>query len=466
MSYHSHQDEDFINTLIGTTQPSQPRYGRPQGAAPQRQHTFGQPRHRAQNGEQRRPFRRNPSSRPLQRRPDGRPVSRFGRSANRGFGGGNRQKRRGNYIDPKMLINKAKEMLQQAPYQPTHTFADFKIHEDLKRNIIQKGYVTPTPIQDQSIPHALQGRDVLGIANTGTGKTAAFAIPLINKLMENPKQRVLIMAPTRELAEQINDEVRSFSTGLRIYTAIVIGGANMYRQIQNLRRRPQFVIGTPGRLKDLVQRNELKLGEFQSVVLDEMDRMLDMGFITDISHLMGLMPKERQTLFFSATITSEIERLIPRFLNNHVTVSVKVRETPDHIEQEVIHAVGHAEKMRHLEQLLKKDEFKKVIIFGATKRAVDRLSRDLYERGFKTGSLHGDKPQRFRQNMLNKFKANQLSVLVATDVASRGIDVSDITHVINYDMPNTYEDYVHRIGRTGRANQKGHAITFVEEHHS
>lgn len=236
----------------------------------------------------------------------------------------------------------------------------------------------------------------------------------------------------------------------------------MNNQIYEVKRNPHIVIGTPGRLKDLVERRVLDLSRFSIVVLDEVDRMLDMGFIKDITYLMSLTPKERQTLFFSATMTSDIEQLTSRFLKDPIKVSVVQRQTAAHVEQNVIKVKDKFHKESVLAELLGKDEYKKVIIFGRTKWVVEKLSRNLFKKGFKVGSIHGDKPQSKRQNVLRMFRENVINVLVATDVAARGLDIADITHVINYDQPATYEDYIHRIGRTGRANNKGNAVTFVE----
>lgn len=346
-------------------------------------------------------------------------------------------------------------------YIPKHQFSDFAIDPQLKKNIVSRGFVTPTPIQDQAIPALLEGRDVLGIANTGTGKTASFLIPLIEKIVKDRSQRVLIMLPTRELALQILDELNAFSKSLNIYSALCIGGASMSKQMHNLRRNPEFVIGTPGRLKDLVNRKILRLTNFSNVVLDEADRMLDMGFINDIKQLISFLPAKRQSLFFSATISKNVDNLISGFLNNPIKISVKSSETSGNVEQDVVKVKDKASKIETLHELLIKEEFKKVLIFGRTKRGVENLSINLQERGFKVGSIHGNKSQAKREKTLRLFKTNQIQTLVATDIAARGLDIVDITHVINYDPPATYDDYIHRIGRTGRANKAGKALTFI-----
>lgn len=346
-------------------------------------------------------------------------------------------------------------------FVPQHSFTDFQIDEALKKNIVTKGYLTPTPIQDRAIPHALLGQDVVGIANTGTGKTAAFLIPLIHKVLNDRTQRVLIMVPTRELAVQIEEEYWGFAAHMRMGAVTCVGGANISRQIATLRRNPNFVIGTPGRLKDLMERRVLDLSRFATVVLDEADRMLDMGFIADMKFILSHMPESRQTLFFSATMSRDIEKLIGDFLNNPVSISVKTGDTAKSVDQDIVRTAGK-NKIDVLHDLLTQPDFSKVIVFGRTKHGVEKLSKMLAERGFRTESIHGNKTQGKRERALGAFKKNQIQVLVATDVAARGIDVNDVSHVINYDIPTTYDDYVHRIGRTGRAGKGGKALTFID----
>ncbi len=386
----------------------------------------------------------------------------------RPFGGNRRvsgNKKRGNSferIDVSRFISKATIIEKEEIYLPTHTFSDFAIDEKLKVAIANKQYIYPSPIQDKAIPHALQGRDILGIANTGTGKTAAFLIPLINKVLKNPKETAIIIAPTRELALQIEKEFIEFTRGMKMWSVACVGGAPIFAQIKNLRRGASFVIGTPGRLLDLVKRKEIDLSDTRSVVLDEADRMLDMGFIDDIKYLLEKTPKDRQSLFFSATLPKPIENLIGQFANDPVRVLVKTRDTSKNVEQDVIRVARGAEKIDVLSELLSKtNEFKKVLIFSEMKHAVEKLSVELIKRGFKAGSIHGDKRHNERQRTLKRFKENELNILVATDVAARGLDIPDVTHVINYEIPQTYDTYVHRIGRTGRASKKGIALTFV-----
>jgi ATP-dependent RNA helicase RhlE len=363
-------------------------------------------------------------------------------------------------VDLSKLVNKAKPQKDEAVFVPTHQFIDFNVDDRLKANVISKGYVTPTPIQDQSIPVVLEGHDIVGIANTGTGKTAAFLIPLIDKILKDRSQNVLIRVPTRELAIQIEQEFYGFAKQLQINSVVVVGGAGIEPQIRVLRRKPNFVIGTPGRLKDLMERRELDLSKFQTVVLDEADRMLDMGFIQDMRHIMSFMMDDRHTLFFSATLSREIEKLIGEFLNNPVRISVKTRDTSALVDQDVIRVEG-GRKLETLIEMLKNPEYDKVLVFGRTKHGVERLARDLNQAGIKSDSIHGDKTHGKRQKALGLFKQNHVNVLVATDVAARGLDISGVSHVINYDLPATYEDYTHRIGRTGRAGKTGKALTFI-----
>jgi superfamily II DNA/RNA helicase len=365
-------------------------------------------------------------------------------------------------IDPNKFINKAVAPLEEAPFEPEHKFIDFGFDKRLQFNVESHGYELPTPIQDGAIPPVLSGRDLIGLANTGTGKTAAFLLPTIQRMLQHQAKRCLILIPTRELAIQIEEEFRMFAKGLGLYATLVVGGASINRQLDSLKRRPQFIIATPGRLKDLLENYGLKLDEFDVLVLDEADRMLDMGFIRDIRAIMSYIRDDRQTLFLSATITPDIEQLITTILKDPVTVSVRKGETSDHVEQDVIRIDGgKPAKEEKLVELLQEPEFTKVLIFGETKWGVQRLADRLNKRGLKVAAIHGNKSQPQRQKALNDFKAERVQALIATDVAARGLDIPNVSHVINYDAPKQYEDYVHRIGRTGRAGQMGKALTFV-----
>mgnify|MGYP001558325280 CR=1 FL=1 len=395
----------------------------------------------------------------------GRPSS-GGRGGYGGRGGG----KRGGFgtfgeteAEIAKFMNKTVVTTEEPVFIPEHKFADFDINDHLKKNIIAKGYDLPTPIQDKAIPHALLGQDVVGLAETGTGKTAAFLIPLIDKVMKQKGERILVMAPTRELAVQIEKELAGFAKGLGFRGMVAVGGANIGPQVMALRHDPAFVIGTPGRLKDLMERKSLNLSGFGTVVLDEADRMLDMGFIDDMREILSKMRKERHTLFFSATMSREIEKLIGDFLSSPTIISVKTRDTSKNIDQDVVRIPRGKDKFEVLAELLKDREFTRVLIFGRTKHGVEKLAKALSRLHIHAESIHGNKTHGARIRALEAFKTGKVTALVATDVAARGLDIPAVSHVINYDLPSTYEDYVHRIGRTGRASLKGKALTFVQD---
>ncbi|HBP51418.1 MAG: DNA/RNA helicase, superfamily II [Candidatus Shapirobacteria bacterium GW2011_GWE1_38_10] len=393
-----------------------------------------------------------------------RGPSRGGFSGSSRFSGPSRggpRRRFGNIINPALFVKRAEEFTKIEETNPVHSFADFNFDPQLLANIKAKGYLKPTPIQDQLISEVLAGRDVLGVANTGTGKTAAFALPLINAIIKNPNKRILILAPTRELAQQIKSDFRDFTPGLRVYFALAIGGAFMREQIMDIRRGPNVIIGTPGRIMDLNRRRVINFAQFDTLVLDEVDRMLDMGFVADIKSIVSQITQAHQTLFFSATVDKKIEILIDTFLKNPVKVALKTTPTSSHVEQDVVR-VPRYEKEGTLCKLLKQEEFKKVLVFTSTKLYAEKLTLSLKSQGFSVDSLHGDKRQSQRVSVIRGFKEDQLKIVVATDVAARGLDIHNITHVINFDQPATYDDYIHRIGRTGRADQKGYALTFID----
>lgn len=368
----------------------------------------------------------------------------------------------GQSISISRFICKADPVIDEKPYEPKNAFVDFSFDDRIKANVATKGYVLPTPIQDQSIPEILKGLDVVGIANTGTGKTAAFLLPIIDKVLKNIQEKVLIIVPTRELAVQINQEFIDFRGQLKLFSVCCVGGASIGQQISSLRRNHNFVIGTPGRLKDLIERRVIDPSRFGTIVLDEADRMLDMGFINDMRFIMTRMAPMRQTLFFSATVNREIDELIKEFLKDPITISVKTGETAKNVDQDIVRIERGAEKIKVLHDLLISPEFSKVLIFGRTKHGVEKLSQELDKRGLRSTSIHGNKNQNKRQQALNAFKSDNTKILVATDVAARGLDIPDVSHVINYDLPATYEDYVHRIGRTGRGGKTGKALTFID----
>lgn len=370
------------------------------------------------------------------------------------------KKGRKQFIHPSKFVQAATVVTAEV-YAPTHKFADFAVNDLIKTNISAKGFNEPTPIQDQTIGLVLAGKDVIGVANTGTGKTAAFGIPLLHQLMANPSDKVLIMAPTRELAQQIDEDFGAIAKGSGLVAALLIGGVNITPQIRELRADPQVIIGTPGRIKDHIERGTFKINVVSKVVLDEVDRMLDMGFINDIRRILHQLPSGRQSLFFSATLDTAVSELIKQFAHNPITVSVKASFSSENVNQDVISYSSREDQLSKLHDTLIREEVSKVIIFDETKRGVERLQKELIKRGFEVDAIHGGKSQGQRTRALAKFKKSEVTILVATDVAARGIDVSDISHVINYSLPNTYDDYVHRIGRAGRAGRTGHALTFV-----
>lgn len=378
----------------------------------------------------------------------------------------NNRSRRGNRkpssLDPSMLIKKAVDVAE-VPYEPTRTIAELPIDPKIIRCLTKKGFEYPTEIQDRTLEPLLDGRDMLGIAQTGTGKTGAFLIPIIEELQKgagNPY--ALVLVPTRELATQVQEEFRSMTDGLRLYSHCFIGGTNINRDIHALRRNAHVVVATPGRLLDLAQRKQINLRKFHTLVLDEFDRMLDMGFEKDVMRIINMMEGRRHSLLFSATLDKTQERLIDEILHDPVMVKVSTGLTSsDSVEQDVVRVGPDDHKFSMLTDLISDPSFEKVLVFEETKRRVARLCKQLNDRGINAVEIHGDKTQAARQTALKRFKTGKASVMVATDVASRGIDVSDVTHVINYEMPQTYDSYIHRIGRTGRAGKKGVALTFV-----
>jgi superfamily II DNA/RNA helicase len=360
-----------------------------------------------------------------------------------------------------MFIKKAEELVATKPYEATHTFSEFGFTDQLANAIASRNYTIPTQIQDETIPLVLEGKDIVGLSNTGTGKTAAFLLPLINRAILNKREQVIILAPTRELAVQIEDELLQITQNkLGVFSAICVGGANIHRQMTRLRKHNQFIIGTPGRIMDLMKRRAISLENTRTIVLDEADRMLDMGFITDMKFIMSHMPADRQTLFFSATMGPKIKDLVKDFLKDPITVSVIKSDASKNVDQDVVRIDGR-DKKELLKDLLAQEDLEKILIFGRTKHGVDELTRDISGWGHRADCLHGNKSHPQRERAVKRFKAGDVSILVATDVAARGIDINGITHVINYELPDSYEDYIHRIGRTGRAGKTGKALTFI-----
>lgn len=392
-----------------------------------------------------------------------RPAHKRKNNNNR-FGGGRSGSRgpKKQSIHPSKFINKAVQREVEV-YEPTHSFDDFAIHDRIKNALRAFEYHTPSAIQDQAIPLLLEGKDVIGLANTGTGKTLSFLLPILQKrVMDQKRDSVLIMAPTRELAQQIHAEFLKFAKSLRLYGAVCVGGANIMRQIRDLKRHPHVIIGTPGRLNDLIARNCLDLSAIDTFVLDEADRMLDMGFLPEIHKVAAHLPEHRQTMCLSATMTPTVMALVHDFMKKPETVSVRTADTSEQVEQDVVEYTNPDEKYDKLFALLSEEAFEKSVVFVDTKYGAQRLSDKISKEGVPSEAIHGNKSQAQRQRALRSFRNNHVRVLVATDVAARGLDISDITHVINYDTPQTYDDYVHRIGRTGRAGKTGSALTFVK----
>src|SRR6201994_4916463 len=347
------------------------------------------------------------------------------------------------------------------------SFQDFGLAETISRALKEENYHTPTPIQAQTIPLALTGRDVVGIAQTGTGKTAAFALPILHRLLQNrikvqPKScRVLVLSPTRELSGQILDSFNAYGRHMRLSSTLTIGGVPMGRQVRSLMGGVEVLVATPGRLLDLVQSNGLKLGQVEYLVLDEADRMLDMGFINDIRKIVAKTPIKRQTLFFSATMPKDIAELAEAMLRDPARVAVTpVASTVERITQRIIQ-VDHSAKPAHLAQLLKQEQVDRALIFTRTKHGADKVVKGLAKVGITADAIHGNKSQNHRERVLAAFRSGEIRTLVATDIAARGIYVDGISHVVNFDLPNVPETYVHRIGCTARAGADGVAISLV-----
>ncbi len=366
-------------------------------------------------------------------------------------------------LDPSLLVKEADHAVVDKVFRSDRLIKDLPIDIKIREALASKGYVTPTEIQDRTLETLLEGRDILGIAQTGTGKTAAFLIPIIQQLLHNRvNPYALVVVPTRELALQVEEEFKSMAKGLGLFSACFIGGTNINTDLRNLRRSTHVVIATPGRLLDLTDRRAIDLGKFKTLVLDEFDRMLDMGFIRDVNRILDGMKQRNHTMLFSATLDKSQQSMINSILKNHVTVKVSTGNTSgDGIDQEVIRLKPGEDKFKVLQTMLAQSEFKKVLLFEETKHRVSRLCDKLIKSGIKADQIHGNKSQNARQNALTAFKQGRVQVLVATDVASRGLDVSDISHVINYQVPQTHDSYIHRIGRTGRAGKIGKAYTFV-----
>jgi ATP-dependent RNA helicase RhlE len=355
---------------------------------------------------------------------------------------------------------------------PAVCFADFGLAPEILRALTDQGYVHPTPIQEQAIPIVLQGRDVMGAAQTGTGKTAGFSLPIIQLLLANANTsasparhpvRALILTPTRELADQVAENVKAYSRHTPLRSTVVFGGMDMAPQTAALRAGVEIVIATPGRLLDHVQQKTLNLSQTEILVMDEADRMLDMGFLPDLQRIINLLPKKRQNLMFSATFSTEIKRLAASFQNDPVTIEVaRSNATADNVSQ-IVYKIEDSNKAEAVSYIIRQRALKQVIVFSNTKIGASKLSRHLENEGVKASAIHGDKSQNERMAALDAFKRGEIEVLVATDVAARGLDIAELPCVINYDLPYNAEDYVHRIGRTGRAGASGDAISLFSD---
>jgi len=345
------------------------------------------------------------------------------------------------------------------------SFSELGLAPELLRALEAEGYTQPTPIQGKSIPLVLAGHDLLAAAQTGTGKTAAFTLPILHKLSgtaPRPLPRVLVLVPTRELAAQVCESIRTYGRHLPGFkTAVIFGGVGMNPQIDQFRRGLDIVVATPGRLLDLMNQRVANLSGIETLVLDEADRMLDMGFIHDIRRVVAALPKKRQNLMFSATFNPDIRSLAQTFLKDPVSVDVAPRNTPTELVAQRVHPVDKARKTALIAHLVKEGDWKQVLVFTRTKHGANRLSDQLAREGITTGAIHGNKSQNARTKALADFKAGDIRVLVATDIAARGIDIDQLPHVINHELPNVPEDYVHRIGRTGRAGCEGEAVSLV-----
>nr|MBS0037770.1 DEAD/DEAH box helicase [Saprospiraceae bacterium] len=346
------------------------------------------------------------------------------------------------------------------------TFKELKVQDNVLRALDEQGYEKPTPIQQQAIPYLLDGRDIIACAQTGTGKTAAFAIPIIQLLTGNSSQnrgiKSLILTPTRELAIQIEESFKAYGRHTRISHTVVFGGVPQGKQVSALKRGVDVLIATPGRLLDLIGQGHIKLGGLEIFVLDEADRMLDMGFINDVKKVLKLIPKKRQTLLFSATMPDEIKKLSQQMLINPAKVEVTPpASTVDKIEQ-TLYYTNKSDKRKLLVHLIQEKNIEMALVFNRTKHGADKIVKFLKKSGISASAIHGNKSQNARQKALKDFKDGKVNILVATDIAARGIDIDELTHVFNYDLPNVAETYVHRIGRTGRAGNEGTAIAFCD----
>jgi ATP-dependent RNA helicase RhlE len=365
-------------------------------------------------------------------------------------------------INPMEFVKKATSNNEMS-YIAARNIKSLPVHSSIIRNLLDKGYQNPTEIQDKTLEAILAGKDLVGLAQTGTGKTGAFLIPIIHNLLDSKAAfQILIVAPTRELAIQTEREFQMIAKGLALSSISLIGGTSVNMDLRKLRRPCHFVIGTPGRLTDMVRQGALNLNNFTTIVLDEFDRLLEMGFSRDINQLIDGMSNRKQTILFSATEDKSQKQLLNKLLDNPVEVRVRNGNTsPGTIDQDIVSVNNGENKMDLLLSMLRDNTYEKVLVFAETKRWVSRICRDLRRAGIKADEIHGNKSQNYRINALNSFKDMRIQVLVATDVAARGLDIAQVSHVINYQQPRNMDSYIHRIGRTGRAGRSGKAITFI-----
>lgn len=385
-----------------------------------------------------------------------------GRGNNRSRGGGSRRHATENIGRERYINDLQSEVKIETDAYTGKSYTDFGFDRMLEKNLDKKGFKTTTEIQEKAIPLIMEGNDVLGISATGSGKTGAFLIPLIEKMLKNNDQKLLVVAPTRELAQQIMKEANSLIRGTWLNGALIIGGESMGRQISQIRRGGDIIVGTPGRLNDLIKREKLDPGIYNNIVIDEVDRMLDMGFIDDIRFIFMMINSVRQTQFFSATLNHKVQRIVDSLSDSYDIIKLSNNTPTKSVVQSVIDFTHKDEKIDLLQDILNQEEVEKAIIFVDTKRFADQVDNILYKNNYRVGVIHGDKRQNQRKRMIDKFKSSRINVLVATNVAARGIDIDDITHVINLDEPQTYDEYIHRIGRTGRNGSLGTAYTFVK----
>lgn len=365
-------------------------------------------------------------------------------------------------LDAGLFVKKAQPVIE-TQYISQRAIQDLPVNESIIANLLQKGYAAPTEIQDKCIEPILKGADLMGLAQTGTGKTGAFLIPIAHNLMgKNPANQILIISPTRELALQIENEFKSIASGLRLFSESLIGGTDVRRDLMKLKKPNHVIIGTPGRIQDMVQQRAVNLDHFSTLVLDEFDRLLDMGFAPGILKIVDGMRNRKQTILFSATENKSQKALIGQLLKSPVEVRLhNSNNSGDNIDQEIIRVSEGENKMEMLLKLVRNPDFEKVLIFADTKRWVSKICKNLRQAGIRADEIHGNKSQHYRINALDAFKNRKINVLVATDVAARGLDIVNVSHVINYQQPQNMDSYIHRIGRTGRAGKSGKAYTFI-----